>query len=506
MEKKGDNGFPAKKFINAADKAAGEAVLHKPGYVVAEGDERILMPMQVALMQTDMSKIQQNIVIAILEGMKDTLRTMLDFRLNGVKFENMADKEIPNDKHPIKLSIPFKNFGVSPKHYPQLAQAMEAMSKVPVSIPFTSPTGIEYTRSSSLCYVYLPKERSKQRYCIVSMDEDTAAYLLKFDLGYLYVGRMTALGMSTKYSSRLYWYVKGNLNRGWSEIKVESLRRMLGASGKLQRFAAFEKKILAPAAAEMKKLFDERKCECWFKYEKIYKQGGKEEGEPEKIRFTVFYDKKMLEEKLADEAENNRIADAVLARQKPRPEDIPGNQREAMYALMTRELHMPEAIAKAMAGRITPGNYGRALSKGIALKERYDDNLRSAKIADWTAYLIKTWNSFFEGDGAKPVPDRPVPAVSLTREEAFRRWQKTVAGVCSVMSEEMIRKSIALAGFERFQDGVLLIRVPTREVYEYMEAYVAKKLMMALQKNYGSGVRLCYKITSPDHGTGTPSP
>lgn len=494
MEKNSNNEFPTKKFIKAADKVSKDITLRKPGYIVADGDERILMPMQVALMQTDMSKIQQNIVIAILEGMKDTLRTMLDFRLNGVKFENIADKEIPNDKHPIKLSIPFKNFGVSPKHYPQLAQAMQAMSKVPVSIPFTSPTGIEYTRSSSLCYVYLPKEKSKQRYCIVSMDEDTAAYLLKFDLGYLYVGRMTALGMSTKYSSRLYWYVKGNLNRGWSEIKTGSLRKMLGAEGKLQRFAAFETKILAPAAAEMKKLFEERKCECWFKYDKIYKKGAKEEGEPEKIRFTVYYDKKMLEEKLADEAENNRIADAVLARQKPKPEDIPGNQREAMYTLMTGELHMPDGIAKAMAGRITPDNYGRALSKAISLKERYDDNLRSAKIVDWTAYLIKAWNSFFEDDGAKPVPLPQKPVISLTHAEAFKRWQKAVVDVCSVMSEDMIRETVALASFERFQDGVLLIRVPSRDVYECMEKFVAKKLMTSLQKNFGDGVRLSYRI------------
>ena len=171
MEKNRDD---AKKAFRRLSKLTSKELAKKDsGSSVADGDVKILMPMQAALMHAGLSKIQQNVVLAVIEGMKEELQTVLWSKTHGFQLDLFAEQETADDPRPIKFKLYFKNFGVSAKHYSQLAEALKAMATIPVEIPTKgTETGIEYVSVTNLCRVYIPKEQTYRKYCIVSMEKD----------------------------------------------------------------------------------------------------------------------------------------------------------------------------------------------------------------------------------------------------------------------------------------------------------------------------------------------
>lgn len=106
---------------NAKDKQILDQVLKDTGKMVMSSwkdDVKVLMPFQVAIMRSDMSKIHQNTILLILEKIKKQLMRAL----SGTKQEKkelvlFPEQEFGADPNVIKMQIYYKDFGVSSSNY-----------------------------------------------------------------------------------------------------------------------------------------------------------------------------------------------------------------------------------------------------------------------------------------------------------------------------------------------------------------------------------------------------
>lgn len=441
------------KFEQLADMTARELVKHKRGYYIVDGDERILMPMQTALMHSDMSKMQQNIVLAVVSAMRDKIQEVLYAKQHGIMRDLFAEQEIADDPRPIKFKLLFKDFGVSTSNYSKLTAAMEMMSKIPVRLPYKGASGTEYTKTTIFCTVYIPTSPSYQKYCIVSMEKDVAEHLLRFDLGYLYVGKLTSWKMSTKYSERLYWYIKAHCNNGGVTVSMSELRKMFGAEDKFKKSGKFEERVLEPSAKEIKDLFLRGECECWFEYEKIYNDGRKR-GEPDAIKFKIYSNKK----------------------------NEPGNElciiEDDLYAdirnTMLNDLHLSEYLVEKYMKMVNEQNKEKFITQLISLKVQLDRRIEEKKpVEKREAYLVKSINNFFskklwDETAKESGPVRIDKHANLSYPE---RWIEIVQKISMYRSEEQMRETFGNVSFDSFnpQTGQLVLCVIGRSVYEKIE-------------------------------------
>ena len=473
MEKNRDD---AKKAFRRLSKLTSKELAKKDsGSSVADGDVKILMPMQAALMHAGLSKIQQNVVLAVIEGMKEELQTVLWSKTHGFQLDLFAEQETADDPRPIKFKLYFKNFGVSAKHYSQLAEALKAMATIPVEIPTKgTETGIEYVSVTNLCRVYIPKEQTYRKYCIVSMEKDVAEMLSKFDLGYFFVGRLASWKMSTKYSERLYWYVKAHLNHGCVTVSVPELKKIFDATDVFVRSGKFEERVLKPAATEIKKLFLCGECECWFEYEKIYNDGRKR-GEPDAIKFKIYSNKtNELGVKL------NLIEGGIYA-------DI----RDTML----NDLHLSDFLIDKYMKMVNEQNKESFLTQLITLKIQLDEKEESQKpVKKREAYIVKSINNFFsnkpwekdETDGGSDSADS-AGIDKYAKLSYSDRWVEILQKISHYRSVEQMRETFDNVTFDSFnpQTGRLVLCSIGRSVYEKIENTEEDfKLMKGFLKEY----------------------
>lgn len=449
MDKK--NKKEEASFDKLAKMTTRELVRHKPGYYVIEGDDRILMPMQTALMHSDMSKVQQNIVLAVIEAMKEKLAERMRMSESGLFRDLFAEQELADDDHPIKFKLLFKDFGVSCANYPKLAAAMRMMSKIPVEFPYKgNSTGRMYTKSTNFCDVYIPEGREYLKYCIVSMSNDVAERLLKFDLGYLYVGKLTSWKMSTKYSERLYWYIKAFCNNGGITESMTELRKLFGAENKFLKSGNFERNVIQPSAEEIKQLYDRGECECWFEYEKIYNNGRKH-GEPDAIRFRIHSNKN--KENIISEA-TDKVTDEICS-------------------TMREDIHISEELIRKYVSMLTKDNKERFLSQLITIKMQLDQKTSDKQpLKNRTAYIVKALNNFFakgNDSHSEDGNDQNGKAKTVDKHSnlSYRdRWAEVLQKLAQYLSEQDMDDYFGKVSFGSFDadSGKLMLNAASKDV------------------------------------------
>lgn len=78
-----------------------------------------------------------------------------------------------------------------------------------------------------------------------------------------------------------------------------------------------------------------------------------------------------------------------------------------------------------------------------------------------------------------------------------QRWNRCYAELCHSVGDEIAKKSFAVVSFESFDTKTcnLYIRVPSREVYEYMEQNLVRTMNTILPKYFGNNVKLQYHLS-----------
>ena len=327
-----------------------------------EEETWLLQPIAVTMMRHDYSLIQVRILVSIVESLQSILHGILNNK-RSPQLDLFKTKELDEDgRMPIKL--PFKELGVDPNHYPQLRTSLKMLAAIPVEIPYKTSEGRKYTKATNLCDVYIPEDRSYNKYAILKLDRSVAERLVSLDFGYHRLGKQIVFACKNRYTQRIYMFIESWVDKGRTVIKTLEFRKMLRLENNYKKFSDFCRRVLEPAKQELKELADKGFCDCYFDYEKKYDHGQRG-GEPDELVFQIFRAKNKMDAKL---------------------EQMNEMQRRQFQQMLIQYFDFTQPNAKNMAERITAELYPLAMQKLMDLRQRFN----TTYVKDKAAYTFKS--------------------------------------------------------------------------------------------------------------------
>ena len=336
-----------------------------------EEETWLLQPIAVTMMRHDYSLIQVRILVSVVENLQSILHGILNNK-RSPQLDIFQTNELDEEGR-MPIILPFKELGVDPNHYPQLRTSLKMLASIPVEIPYKTSEGRKYTKATNLCDVYLPEDRSYNKYAILKVDHSVAERLVSLDLGYHRLGKQIVFACKNRYTQRIYMFLESWIEKGRTVIKTVEFRKMLRLENNYKKFSDFCRRVLDPAKTELKELADKGFCDCYFEYEKKYDHGQRG-GEPDELVFKIFRPKNAMNAQL---------------------EQISDMQRQQFQQMLQRYFNFTLPNAKKIAERITADNYNDAMQKLMELRQRFSGN---SDIKDKAAYTYKSLSQLFDDE------------------------------------------------------------------------------------------------------------
>ena len=327
-----------------------------------EEETWLLQPIAVTMMRHDYSLIQVRILVSIVESLQSILHGILNNK-RSPQLDLFKTNELDEDgRMPIKL--PFKELGVDPNHYPQLRTSLKMLAAIPVEIPYKTSEGRKYTKATNLCDVYIPEDRSYNKYAILKLDQSVAERLVSLDFGYHRLGKQIVFACKNRYTQRIYMFIESWVDKGRTVIKTLEFRKMLRLENNYKKFSDFCRRVLDPAKQELQELADKGFCDCYCDYEKKYDHGQRG-GEPDELVFQIYRAKNKMDAQL---------------------EQMNEMQRRQFQQMLIQYFDFTQPNAKDMAERITAELYPLAMQKLMDLRQRFN----TTYVKDKAAYTFKS--------------------------------------------------------------------------------------------------------------------
>lgn len=337
-----------------------------------EEETWLLQPLAVTMMRHDYSLIQVRILVSVVEKLQDIIRKILNSNNLNAQLSIFATKEIDNDgRMPIRL--PFKELGVDPNHYPQLRTSLKMLATIPIEIPYKTSEGRKYKKITNLCDVYIPEDKTYNKYAILNVDHDVAERLTSLDFGYHRLGKQIVFACKNRYTQRIYMFLESWKDKKGTIIKTVEFRRMLRLENNYKKFSDFCRRVLDPAKSELKELSDKGFCDCYFDYSKVY-DNGQRGGEPDRLVFKIFLPKNAINKQLEEATER---------------------LQQQFRQMLISHFAFKDDDASKVSQRINAENYQKAVQKLMDLRERI---LHGGGIKDKAAYTYKSLEELFHED------------------------------------------------------------------------------------------------------------
>ena len=462
-------------------KNVSKKVVPLKGKDFFDGEMEIIMPFAVAAMQSDeIRKIQLDIILCIIAKIQEVLRNIINQKKNeAVQLTLFADEELGiNPRHNtecVNMTIYLKDFGVSAANYEKLASALVGMVSIPVSLPYTSPSGRDYHKYTNFCDVYFPDvQPAKNKYCIVKMDKEVAEHVRKMDLGYLHVRKKLSRALNTVFSGKLYWYAESFKKKGGFSMSIKEFRKMFGIEDKYEVFSQFESKILNKSLEEIKGYFEKGYSPFYIDYDKIY-DGRRKSGEPDRLVFKIIGREGSVE-KLLNIQEKSR--------------------REEIFKRLNN-LGLSESISRQYANRVNTDNYEAFLNQVYILESIFSDPQKKKDVGSGVKYIIKSLNNFFV-DYAEKVK---------AREEAIKiasplsKWNKIQEAVGKGQPYDVMEVFSQIL-FGSYNEGTneVVLYVPSADFASkhFQEGDCKNILRGKIHEYFGKETKLQLKVNKED--------
>lgn len=339
----------------------------------------LTQPLTVTMMRHDFSLVQNRILIQIVY----TLQRQIKQRLNPspyTQLELFKEEELdPDDHSKIILKIEYKTIS-SDNNYYALEEALKMLSHIPVEIPVRGGSHrTTWEKSTNLCTVYIDKSFRKNKYAVLKMDREIAELLINEEFGYSKLGKEIVQKASNKFSQRIYMMMSSWTGRGKCLKKTIELRKALRLEDKYTNsFLDFEKRVLKPAATELKKSFDGGFCDLWFEYEPNYGPGQRRKDYPISIAFTVH---------------TKKNSESI--------EEMSEQQKNSLQHMLETHLRMSPDLAASVVCKTN--NFNNMVTKIMELYSYIKKH--SSTIGNTQAYLLTSFKNFFAEENKIPRDD-----------------------------------------------------------------------------------------------------
>lgn len=332
-----------------------------------EEETWLIQPIAVTMMRHDYSLIQVRILVSIVESLQNILLGIMNNKRNPQLDLFHTDELDEDGRMPIKL--PFRELGVDPNHYPQLRNSLKMLAAIPVEIPYKTSEGRKYTKATNLCDVYIPEDRTYNKYAILKIDQSVAERLVSLDFGYHTLGKQIVFACKNRYTQRIYMFIDSWADKGRTVIKTLEFRKMLRLENNYKKFSDFCRRVLDPAQQELDELAKKGYCNCHFDYEKKY-NNGQRGGEPDELVFNIH---------LAEDKINKQLS------------EMNEKQRIQFSHTLIQYFNFTPHDAEKMGRRITAETYQVAMQKLMELRDRF----ATTYVKDKAAYTFKSLDQLF---------------------------------------------------------------------------------------------------------------
>ncbi|MBR4240045.1 MAG: replication initiation protein [Prevotella sp.] len=334
-----------------------------------EEETWLIQPIAVTMMRHDYSLIQIRILVSIVENLQQILHGILNNQ-RARQLELFTTDELDEDgRMPIRL--PFKALKVDANHYPQLRTSLKMLASIPVEIPYKSPEGKKFKKITNLCDVYIPEDNSYNKYAVLKIDKSVAERLVSLELGYHRLGKQIVFNCRNRYTQRIYMFIESWVEKGRAVIKTDEFRKMLRLEDSYHKFSDVVRRVLQPAADELRELAEQGFSDCWFDYEKKYDHGQRG-GEPDELVFRIHRTENGIDKQL---------------------EQISQAQRERIAQMLVRHFDFTPANARKLSERVNGDNYSDVFTK---LTDLYSRLRTDYSIRDKAAYVFASLDRLFK--------------------------------------------------------------------------------------------------------------
>ena len=291
-------------------------------------------PTLITMLSGDLNNLHLRVLISLIEKIQDSIEQSIK-KVPLQQLSLFQDNKM-NDR--ILVSIPTKDFGVSPDSYPELRKALLQLATIPIELDTKDPiTGAESWYVSGLFKAYIPKERHR-RSITIEMDENVAEALVNVEKGFTKYIKEIAFQTQSKYTVRIYMLISSWKDKGGFSITLERFRKWLKLENKYPKYKDLYKRVIKTVYED---LFE--KANCWFEVSEVYKEG---ETEPYKLNFKVIR--------------------AALTIQE---EEYLKRQTNNFIVVVSRHLHMEDKHIRQITPLLNIYNINSAIDKVIVLAD-----------------------------------------------------------------------------------------------------------------------------------------
>lgn len=459
--------------------------------VPTDKEDRIYQPYSLAIMQYDYSLIQQKVFAAMINSLQEPIRQVLaGTNVEDVTFFKVEDNLFKDefDCERLRIKIYPKTMNIPRKHYPFLKESLISMSQIVVEVPERDVNGLRFVKVESLITPHFPCEK-KLDYFYVDIRKDNAVKLIGEGKQYINYLFSTIISARQSYTPRLYIFISAWRGKTTRQ-KTISFRRMLclmkdqneDKKDKYPRFSELCRCVINKTQQELYDKAMKGETDCYFEYQPIY-TSGKCTGEPDFIDFKVIVSDK-----------GSQMDGVVMLNKK---------KMEAANVLL-QQFKWEEGFIRELLSKVDGTNIDN-LYQAI---NKTDERITSRKIENIAHYsyvfLCDEFNRLNRGEkeaDKKPqMPELPFeeekpknPEIEMTDEEKVK-WKLFHNALGIKVSKEAYKIWMQPMNFVSYKDNRLVIKVPTKFFWEFLEEKYVDVLREAIECSFGIGTQLTYYV------------
>lgn len=278
----------------------------------------LVQPIEVTMMKGELSPLEINIIVEVIESLQDSLRRQVDESQNGRQLTLFEFQDEP-------ILIDLSKFGVLPCDYWRLDEAAKRLSDFKIFHRFKDERGnwvdgysvifpdagiskSSIKKSDGTAYKYKSGSRAVG-YMRITVNKTVAPYLLNINKEYTRYIKSATRGRRCMYTPRMVMFISSYRERTIWKIEYDEFRRLIGLLYSEEvdvmdpdtkktrkqlvekekkgyaKFSDVKRRIIDPARDEIKEMCENNDLDCYFEYEPIF-PAGKTRGLPDSL---VFY-------------------------------------------------------------------------------------------------------------------------------------------------------------------------------------------------------------------------
>lgn len=462
-------------------------------------EDFVRQPRSLSNLQYRMDIIQLRAFACLMEKMEPLVIELLSVYNANNYDKKLSLFDLPQAKQHIDhdgefcFTIPMDSLGISPGFYKRAKASLDKLVGITVKVPYIDEKGEERIKTTSAFSIDTRKDERYVRDFKIGMVRSVLDKMVDIRLGYNDHLKRIAFVTSNVNAVRLYVLTLSNTIRGRRssfEISLDDFREFFQLytevkgkkEPKYKRYADLDKRVITPATEELKRLADSGNSDFWIKIERV---GVGEAGNPKMFHISAYYtelagnEQKMKERRKEDVEMENYLKSALY--------QTPANIRKIKAKLLP-ELRV--AFIKETQ-RIS----------GIIEKRNDIDNPCSFA---WV--LLNNWLEDHEPQ-AMEIKNEPTQLEIFSFEEEVTNpqspeisiedselWGKFITGIKDRVGKSVFDTWFSCVKFASLGDNILTVSVPTRFVYEYIEANYIDAIRNSVKEVYGEHAELNYKI------------